>query len=256
MLELPLPPLNLRKSVGPIEDHYYSNPNGGLVFVDEVPADKYDSVFDFGCGCGRNARQMMQQTRGRPRRYVGVDLYRESIDWCVGNLQAADPNFSFYHLNVHNAQFNPQPEGSRTHTARFPVEETFKLVNAHSVFTHIVEPYLDHYLAECARILHKDGMFRATWLLFDKRGFPVMQEFQNCLYVNLDDPTQATVYDHQFVARKYAEFGMTIVKILPPAIRGYQWTLLACRKSAGAVEAPFPEDVAPIGIARAPVRLA
>jgi len=255
-VRLPLPPLHLRKSVGPIEDNFYSNPSGDPVFGKEIPLDKYESVFDFGCGCGRNARQMMEQKRGRPQRYVGIDLFRESIDWCVRHLQAADPSFTFYHFDVHNAQFNPQPEGRRAHTARFPVNDSFKLINAHSVFTHILEPYLEHYLAECARILHDNGMFRATWLLFDKRGFPVMQEFQNCLYVNLDDPTQATIYDYQFVARKYAERGMTITRIIPPWIRGHQWTLLASRTTEGSVAAEFPEDVAPIGIARPPVGIA
>jgi hypothetical protein len=53
----PLPPLDLRRSVGPVEKEHWKNPSGGLIFGAQVPPESYVSVFDFGCGCGRTARQ-------------------------------------------------------------------------------------------------------------------------------------------------------------------------------------------------------
>ena len=53
----------LRKIVGPLDDIYYDNPTGDYVFgplsfAGKPPEQIYESVFDFGCGCGRNARQV------------------------------------------------------------------------------------------------------------------------------------------------------------------------------------------------------
>jgi len=251
-MDIPFPPIELRKSVGPVEDIYFDNPEGGLIFGDQIAPEKYERFFDFGCGCGRNARQLLLQKMYKPRRYFGVDLYRNSIEWCKANLEPLDENFSFSHHDAFNAGFNP---GGSKEDVPFQTQEKFTLVNAHSVFTHIVESHIDHYLSECARVLDKGGVFRATWFLFDKTGFPMMQEFQNCLYINPEDPTNATIYDVNYVQRKYEENGLIIFKINPPAVRGFQWDLIATNEAGGQSKAEFPDDVAPIGIVRPPLSL-
>jgi SAM-dependent methyltransferase len=245
----PLPPLHLRKAVGPVEPRFWENPTGAPVFGSDVPASNYESVFDFGCGCGRNARQMMQQL-DQPSSYVGIDLNREAIDWCSAHLVPVWRNCRFFHLDAYNAKFNPN---SLSNTVAFPTSAKFTLVNAHSVFTHITEPNLDFYLAECSRVLAPKGVFRATWFFFDKTAFPMMQEFQNCLYINLNDPTNATIYDFRFIERKYEQHGLTINKIVPPAVKGFQWVLIASHEEAGGAKASFPEDVAQVGVIRPPV---
>ena len=58
--DLPLPPLELRRMVGPVEPKYFDNPTGQPI-IENIPIDKYESVLDFGCGCGRIARQLLQQ---------------------------------------------------------------------------------------------------------------------------------------------------------------------------------------------------
>ena len=57
---IPMPPLELRRLVGPLDDAFYENASGDFIFP-QVPEQAYVSVFDFGCGCGRQARQLMQQ---------------------------------------------------------------------------------------------------------------------------------------------------------------------------------------------------
>lgn len=249
---LPFPPLNLRKSVGPIEDKFYDNPRGELIFGDQIPSENYSSVFDFGCGCGRLTRQLMMQNPFSPETYMGIDLFKDSIKWCLQNLSSINPAYRFHHLDVFNAQFNPH---SKKAVAPFPTNEKFRLVNANSVFTHITEPNLDYYLGECKRVLDVNGIFRASWFLFDKSGFPMMQEFQNGLYINLNDPTNATIFDYRFIERKYDDLGMVIFKIVPPSVRGHQWILLAKSKVNAMPKAEFPDDVAPIGIVRAPISI-
>ncbi len=106
MANLPLPPLAYRELVGPTEERFFDNPTGNIVFP-ALPAAPYDFVLDFGCGCGRLARQLIQQ-EPRPRRYVGVDLHVGMIQWCRENLEPLAPGFEFHHHDVHNPTFNPQ----------------------------------------------------------------------------------------------------------------------------------------------------
>jgi len=246
---LPFPPFSLMKTVGPTEKKDYDNPSGNPVFGNQVPLINYSSVFDFGCGCGRIARQMMQQVHP-PKVYVGVDLYKDSIKWCSENLSSINSRYEFYHLDVFNPSMNPYSDNKEV---PFPTSDKFSLVNAHSVFTHITEPHLCHYLTECARVLDVNGVFRATWFLFDKTGFPMMQEFQNGLYINLDDPSNAAIFDYRFVERMYEKNGLVIYKIIPPAVRGFQWIIYAAHKDDVLLKAVFPEDAAPTGIVRPPI---
>jgi hypothetical protein len=90
-------------------------------------------VFDFGCGCGRIARQLMQQSP-RPQRYVGIDLHRGMIEWCRENLAPHAPGFEFQHHDVFNPGLNPGTDMRPPRTRPFPVgDRAFTLVNAWSV---------------------------------------------------------------------------------------------------------------------------
>jgi 16S rRNA G1207 methylase RsmC len=64
----------MRELVGPTDPTEFDNPSGNLVYP-YLPADAYEAVLDFGCGCGRVARQLIQQSRP-PQRYLGIDLHR------------------------------------------------------------------------------------------------------------------------------------------------------------------------------------
>jgi len=250
MKNIPYPPLKLRYSVGPIEDSSYDNPAGRLVFEHQVPADNYCNIFDFGCGCGRVARQLILQTEVSVRTYLGVDLFEESVVWAQQNLSPHNPSFQFRHHNVYNAQFNPL---STQEFVAFEVADTqFSLVNAQSVFTHIIERNIENYLSECSRILMRDGIFRSTWFLFNKAGFPMMQESQNCLYINVDDTSNATIYDYNYVRSMFKKHGLTIFSIIRPLVRGFQWVLFAKPAAKEVPEADFPDDVAPVGLCRPP----
>ena len=54
--DVPVPPMELMRTVGPVDPAFYRNPEGIDVFAHERPGIDYSSVFDFGCGCGRLAR--------------------------------------------------------------------------------------------------------------------------------------------------------------------------------------------------------
>ena len=246
---LPLPPLEMRKLVGPTDDKAFDNPSGDPAFP-YLDAPAYETVFDFGCGCGRVARQLLQQ-RARPNRYVGIDLHRGMIRWCDENLAPVAPGFEFRHHDVYNYSFNP--DRSRPGVLPFGEEDrSFTLVNATSVFTHLTQSQAEYYLHETARVLAPSGVFHSTWFLFDKRQFPFLQEHHNALYVSDLDPCAAVLFDREWMRARVREVGLVIYRVFPPAIRGFQWTFLMAHRSTGLPEVELPPDLAPEGVVLLP----
>jgi len=245
----PLPPIELRELVGATQDGLYDNPSGGVLFP-EVPPQAYDFVFDWGCGCGRIARQLIQQ-RPRPGKYVGVDLHRGMVHWCRQNLSPYAENFEFHHQDIHNLGLNPTGKAT---VLPFPVPaSSITLFLAWSVFTHVNEAAATFYLQELGRVLHPAGTAITTWFLFDKVDFPMMQEFQNALFINDVDPTNAVIFDKSWLRRTADRAGLTLSFIVPPEVRGFHWKIYMKKAGPGATHAEFPPDVAALGIQRPPL---
>lgn len=241
--DLPFPPPEMRALVGPTADADFDNPSAGLVYP-YLEREQYKRVFDFGCGCGRVARQLIQQSP-RPRHYVGIDLHRGMIEWDRANLAPAAPGFEFLHHNVYNRSFN-SGEGLPD-AAPFPAADaSFTLVNAFSVFTHLTEPQSVFYMREVARILGPKGLLHATFFLIDKRQFPMMIEHTNALYLSFEDPSAAVLYDRGWICKVAADAGLTVVKVIPPAVRNHQWVLVFAHSRPGLEPVAFPEDSAPV----------
>src|SRR5439155_217657 len=77
--------------------------------------------------------------------------------------------------------------------------------------------------------------------------------FQNALYINHADPTNAVIFDRQWVLATVAGLGMKLVAAIPPNRRGYQWVLLMTRRSHPRPEIALPEDSAAPGLGRPPL---
>jgi SAM-dependent methyltransferase len=204
---LPIPPLEMRVLVGPTEPAAFDNPDRTLV-IPGVDASHFDAVFDWGCGCGRVARQLIQQVP-RPRRYLGIDLHRGMIKWCQRNLAPAAPEFVCHHHDVFELDFNPGTDKPRW--LPFPCEDgAFSLAIAWSVFTHVNEEQATRYLHEMRRILRPNGVLFSTWFLFDKTEFPMMGDSQNALFVNDVNPTGAVIFDKNWLRSTARAAGLTL----------------------------------------------
>jgi hypothetical protein len=137
--------------------------------------------------------------------------------------------------------------------APFPIDDgTATLIVAWSVFTHTTQQQTEHYLGEVARILHDRGTLVSTWFLFEKKNFPMMQDFQNALYINEFDPTNATIFDRTWLAGMISNLGLQITHVKPPEIRGFQWELRISKKGQG-TPVEICEDLAPYGRMPPPV---
>lgn len=245
---VPIPPLAYRQWVGPIEDDRYDNPDRSLVYPD-FPPERYASVFDFGCGCGRVARQLILQ-RPRPQCYVGIDLHPELIAWCQANLEPVVEGFRFHHHDVFDRLVNVGED--KADVLAFPVaDESVTLFEALSIFTHIVERQLTFYLREAARVLRHDGEMNASFLLFEMADFPVLQidGTRHALYIDDSYPPAAVYYDREWLQRTLAEVGLTVVRIAQlPETYGYQWRLILAGSRDGVDGVTIPRDETPRGI--------
>jgi SAM-dependent methyltransferase len=123
-----------------------------------------DSAFlEVGCGIGRDAIPLTEHIRSGS--YCGIDIIRESIDWCSANITPRFPQFHFVHLNVNDQLHNPHGTIS-PETVRLPVlDESVDRIILQSVFTHMLPGTVVHYLCEFQRLLKPAGLVYATCFL-------------------------------------------------------------------------------------------
>ena len=240
-MTIPIPPPELRVWVGPTDAADYDNLAGGPLLDDfGVPHDAYRSVFDFGCGCGRQARQMLLQTP-RPARYLGIDIRRELVDWCRQHLSPVDPGFTFLHHDVYSPSY--APDNSLQLTQPLPAGAgEFSLVLANSVFTHLTLLQTEYYLGELARILAPGGVAFTTWLFFDRESFPVYPDVYT-LYVSASDFSRAVLFDREWFLAAVRRAGLRVSRTIAPQLAGYQWIVFFERRTDGAAdEFPLGEE--------------
>jgi SAM-dependent methyltransferase len=103
--------------------------------------EQFDSLLDFGCGCGRVIRHWKGVT---PARIHGTDYNRQLVDWCRDSLPFADFET--------NGLEPPLPYG----------DGEFDFVYAISVFTHLTEDLQDVWMRELERVLRPGGVLLAT----------------------------------------------------------------------------------------------
>ena len=98
--------------------------------------------------------------------YVGVDIIRDSIEWCSSNISARYPAVQFEHLNIRDQIHNPSGI-SPAEAIQLPVEAGSRdLVFAFSVFTHLFESDISYYLSEFERIMRPGGLAYLTCFIY------------------------------------------------------------------------------------------
>jgi len=128
-----------------------------------------DSILEIGCGVGRLAipATLFLNSSGQ---YAGIDIIRESIDWCTENISSQHPNFRFTFVDVQSQLHNPS---GKKHCADvvFPVaDESVDKIFLSSVFTHMLPDDVMHYLAKMSRALKRNGLVLTTMFLLNQRS--------------------------------------------------------------------------------------
>jgi len=126
-----------------------------------------DRVLDIGCGIGRMARVLVPVLQAPPGSYDGFDVSRTGIDWCRAHYPQNPAPFRFAHVDVYHPEYNPTGSGD-PERLRFPYDDgSFDLAIATSVFTHLLDGAVAHYLHETVRVLAPEGRLFCTWLVVD-----------------------------------------------------------------------------------------
>lgn len=124
------------------------------------------SVLEIGCAIGRDAIPLTKLLSENGE-YLGVDIIKPSIDFCTNNIHKKYNNFNFLHYNVADQLHNPQGI-LKTTDIRLPLEDkSVDRIIVWSVFTHMYETNIRHYLNEFRRVLKSDGLVYATIFVID-----------------------------------------------------------------------------------------
>ena len=150
---LPLPPARLRAEVGPLHadaEFFLRSGKHNVDLLQDVLRDdgssiaEIEALLDWGCGCGRVLRHWRDLRRTR---VLGCDIDPRMVDWCNANLP-------FVEAAVNDLS-PPLPYA----------DDTFDLVYAFSVMTHLSEELQHAWMRECRRVLKPGG-----YLLFSTLG--------------------------------------------------------------------------------------
>lgn len=186
-----------------------------------------DRVLDIGCGTGRVACALTKYLKNGT--YDGLDIVKPSIDWCQ-KAYSARPNFYFHFSNVYNKMYNPKGI-ILANEYHFPFEDnSFDFVFLTSVFTHMLPPDMENYLAEISRVLCANGTCFITFFLLtedsvkliedEASDFSFRYDLQGCRVENQEVPENVVAFSEEKVRQLYRKYNL---EILEPARYG-RWS--------------------------------
>jgi len=191
--------------------------------IEHARLKPHEKVLDVGCGIGQKAR-VLTRFLSREGVYEGFDIVQPGIMWCKEKYQRYT-NFHFYLADIYNKHYNPEGKTAASEY-RFPyAEETFDLVFASSVFTHMLSRDVENYFAEIARVLKRGGRCVITYFLLNPESLRRVDAKLNTVKVpfeygsgecrvadkNIAETTVA--YDERFVRNLYEKHGLSITEI-------------------------------------------
>jgi SAM-dependent methyltransferase len=162
-----LPPLWLRRHVGPVGEFERAARAMGELIAALGLVRPGDRVVDLGCGCGAMVPELARQL-GPAGRYLGIDVHAPSIRWCR-RRHRGDARLRFELAPVRSPYGGWR--GPEVATYRLPVTAGgADFVLAKSLFTHLLEEEARAYLCEVRRVLAPGRRALVTAFLFDGAG--------------------------------------------------------------------------------------
>jgi SAM-dependent methyltransferase len=150
LLSAPLPDVaNIHRVSGPMSDALQYLVFGATTFhqLDLIarryagrPIAELGTVLDWGVGCGRVLRQILESGQGRAGRTIGLDIDEVNVGWCAENL-AAHGDFGVLSLDGFELE-----------------ERSVDFLYGISVMTHLTEHHQLMWLDQIRRILKPGGL--------------------------------------------------------------------------------------------------
>jgi len=187
-------------------------------------------MLDIGSGLGRKTLALTGFI-GPDGHYNGVDITREGIDWCNKNISSKYPNFQFTHLDVFNARYNRAATVAASEYRFSFADETFDLITAWSVFTHMLPADVRNYLRETCRMLKPNGRCMFSFYVMTDDAFEAVRngiatekieyELADGLFTdNKNVPEDLTAFRESWIRAEYAACGLAVDEVLFGSWRG------------------------------------
>ncbi|MBK8904965.1 MAG: class I SAM-dependent methyltransferase [Anaerolineaceae bacterium] len=164
-------------------------------------------LLDIGCGFGRLAIGFL--SIGDPISYLGIDVNNNAITWCDKHISSRNPRFHFIHLNLQNNRYNPKGK-SIDLNFKLPLDDkSVDVVYLYSVFSHMLQNDIKHYLRELSRVLVSRGTVFFT--AFAEPDVPT-ETVNPPGYQNIEwkDALHCVRYNHDFLLTLIEESGFTV----------------------------------------------
>ena len=186
--------------------------------IERFGADVREGPFlDVGCGWGRISYALL--AREFAGTYIGIDVMKKRIDWLSRNVTSVRPNFTFHFTDVRNDRYNGNGKAERPRLADF-VSEPVRTAAMLSVFTHMWEEDIEHYLRQVRSVMRPDATFLFTAFIMSKAAEEGIaagrSKFQmafsrgeNCRYFRDDNPLHAVSYRAEFLDNMIRAAGFT-----------------------------------------------
>lgn len=177
--------------------------------ISSFGADSQSRVLDIGCGQGRLAIGM-HRVLGEKVNYVGYDIEDRSVDWCKLHITPYHPSYTFRHLDVHNARYNPTGT-VMDDSFRFDLEDdSMDIVFLCSVFSHMLDTDARIYMKEFHRILVDGGcMFFTTFVDYDVPNF---QENPDDMWCVFNSALHGVRYEYNYLEGVLKSCGHHIIR--------------------------------------------
>lgn len=227
---IPLPPESLRHRVHGAADAESFLAVGRQCAQDIVAGlqrvgcatDSFEAVLDFGCGCGRVLRWLRPEFTSA--RVFGTDIDRQALEWCGKNL----PSIAW------SVNAGLPPTGFAA--------QSFDLVYAISVFSHLDEDFQFYWLNELRRITRPGGIvllsIHGSYYLDTLEAAMVAEiKAKGMLFVVSDgwkkifpDWYQIALHTKEYVLDQYARY-FDVLDYIPGGMNGAQDLVILRRRN-------------------------
>jgi ubiquinone/menaquinone biosynthesis C-methylase UbiE len=140
-----------------------------------TPLSPDDFVLEVGCGVGRDAIQLTKLL-SKKGKYVGFDIIKPSIDWAKQNITKKHKNFEFIYYDIQSQIHNSEGKITTTDIKLPAKDNSVDRIFLHSVFTHMFERDIVHYLKEFRRVLKPDGLVLASFFVIDAAALEALRK--------------------------------------------------------------------------------
>lgn len=191
-------------------------------------------VLEIGCGLGRIAFPL-RYILSSEGRYDGFDICLDKIIFLEKTFHQAYPNFRFIWANVHNTFYNPDGQTPAANY-RFPYQDnSFDIIYAASVFTHMLPEAAANYFQQSAQLLKPGGRCLFSFFLLDnyRPGQPRPLGFaqpdfnfdhsygdygHDFAIAQPDNPEQMTAYRLDFIKHMATQAGLELAQEPVPGL--------------------------------------